>query len=77
MCKTMGPMSEAAGRFFGMQLIRALEYLHEDLGIAHRDIKPENILLDDDLNLKLADFGSCSQPSPEKNLSNLKTYRGT
>lgn len=38
------------------QLISAVEYLHK-LGCAHRDIKPSNILLDENLDLKLIDFG--------------------
>ncbi|KNH01776.1 protein kinase [Perkinsela sp. CCAP 1560/4] len=38
------------------QLAEALKYLHEHR-VIHRDIKPENILLDEDDNVKLADFG--------------------
>jgi 5'-AMP-activated protein kinase catalytic alpha subunit len=46
---------EEACRLF-QQLISGIEYLSE-LGIAHRDIKPENLLLDEQKNLKIVDFG--------------------
>lgn len=49
-------ISEPEARFFFHQLIDALEYMHEN-GYFHRDIKPENLLLDDNFNLKIADFG--------------------
>lgn len=38
------------------QLMSAVEYLHSK-GVAHRDLKPENLLLDENDNLKVSDFG--------------------
>ncbi|KAF8631859.1 hypothetical protein AX15_002129 [Amanita polypyramis BW_CC] len=45
---------EALGYF--QQIISAVDYCHR-FNIAHRDLKPENILLDQDHNIKIADFG--------------------
>jgi serine/threonine-protein kinase HSL1, negative regulator of Swe1 kinase len=45
---------EALGYF--QQIISAIDYCHR-FNIAHRDLKPENILLDQDKNIKIADFG--------------------
>lgn len=46
---------DLARRFF-QQLISAVGYCHAR-GVFHRDLKPENLLLDEQANLKVSDFG--------------------
>lgn len=51
-----GALDERAVRFYGAELVLALEHLH-NMSIVHRDIKPENVLLGLDGHVKLADMG--------------------
>lgn len=51
-----GKMPEAKARKFFQQIVCAVEYCHRHK-IVHRDLKPENLLLDENLNVKIADFG--------------------
>lgn len=44
-----------ASKFF-QQIIDGVEYIHK-LNVVHRDLKPENLLLDENYNLKIVDFG--------------------
>jgi carbon catabolite-derepressing protein kinase len=55
-----GRMSEAQARRMFQQIMSGVEYSHR-LKIVHRDLKPENVLLDNDLNVKLADYGLSNQ----------------
>ena len=51
-----GPLSAVEAAKIVDQLAEALEFAHQQ-GIVHRDLKPSNILLDEDENVFLSDFG--------------------
>ena len=51
-----GRMKETEARRFFQQMLCAVEYCHRHK-IVHRDLKPENLLLDENLDVKIADFG--------------------
>mmetsp|Transcript_15120 Transcript_15120/g.28448 ORF Transcript_15120/g.28448 Transcript_15120/m.28448 type:complete len:723 (-) Transcript_15120:60-2228(-) len=51
-----GRLSSDEARNFFHQIISGVEYCHFQK-IVHRDLKPENLLLDSNLNIKIADFG--------------------
>eukprot|EP00178_Gracilaria_changii_P013726 TRINITY_DN386_c0_g5_i1.p2 TRINITY_DN386_c0_g5~~TRINITY_DN386_c0_g5_i1.p2 ORF type:complete len:614 (-),score=77.80 TRINITY_DN386_c0_g5_i1:7285-9126(-) len=49
-------LDEATSRLYFQQIVDALVYCHRR-GVVHRDLKPENLLLDDEGNIKITDFG--------------------
>lgn len=52
-----GKLKEYEARRFFQQIISGVDYCHRHM-IVHRDLKPENLLLDHNLHVKIADFGT-------------------
>ncbi|KAK6914015.1 Protein kinase domain [Dillenia turbinata] len=56
-----GRLTESSARRYFQQLVSALIFCHQN-GVVHRDIKPQNLLLDEQGNLKVSDFGLSALP---------------
>lgn len=61
-------MGEPRARSTFAQILSAVEYCHST-GVAHRDLKAENLLLDAQMNVKIADFGFSNRFTPGERLS--------
>lgn len=70
--KDFGGIGEAKSKAIMSQLVHVLKYLRA-MNVAHRDIKLENIMVTDQLQVKVADFGFAKA----ENCSKLRSYRGT
>ncbi|XP_024012114.1 CBL-interacting serine/threonine-protein kinase 2 isoform X2 [Eutrema salsugineum] len=66
---------DVAWKYF-YQLINAVDFCHSR-GVYHRDIKPENLLLDDNENLKISDFGLSALADCKRQDGLLHTTCGT
>ncbi|OIW27993.1 Pkinase-domain-containing protein [Coniochaeta ligniaria NRRL 30616] len=72
--KKTGTFDVECTRFYGAQILDAVEYMHSR-GVIHRDLKPENVLLDDQMHIKITDFGTAKllpdprDPRPQAELN--------
>ncbi|KAJ6803651.1 CBL-interacting protein kinase 18-like [Iris pallida] len=71
-----GRLKEDAARKYFQQLISAVDYCHSR-GVYHRDLKPENLLLDENGNLKVSDFGLSALSDCKRQDGLLHTTCGT
>ncbi|XP_037031761.1 serine/threonine-protein kinase MARK2-like isoform X18 [Bradysia coprophila] len=68
-----GRMKEKEARAKFRQIVSAVQYCHQKR-IIHRDLKAENLLLDSEMNIKIADFGFSNEFTPG---SKLDTFCGS
>uniref|UniRef100_A0AAG5DW27 MAP/microtubule affinity-regulating kinase 3 n=1 Tax=Anopheles atroparvus TaxID=41427 RepID=A0AAG5DW27_ANOAO len=68
-----GKMKEKEARAKFRQIVSAVQYCHQKR-IIHRDLKAENLLLDSEMNIKIADFGFSNEFTPG---SKLDTFCGS
>jgi serine/threonine protein kinase len=61
-------------RTYFHQLVEAVEHMHEK-GMGHQDIKLDNLLLDNDFQLKVADFDLCWKEGDEEQSKGTINYR--
>ncbi|XP_078381024.1 serine/threonine-protein kinase SIK3-like isoform X2 [Oculina patagonica] len=68
-----GRMNEKEARKKFLQIASAVDYCHKQ-NVVHRDLKAENLLLDENFNIKIADFGFSNLFQEGKH---LKTWCGS
>ncbi|XP_016978282.1 MAP/microtubule affinity-regulating kinase 4 [Drosophila rhopaloa] len=68
-----GRMRERDARVIFRQLVSAIQYCHSKF-VVHRDLKAENLLLDQNMNIKIADFGFGNTFDPN---AQLETFCGS
>ncbi|KAL6288934.1 hypothetical protein ACE6H2_006444 [Prunus campanulata] len=66
-------------QYIALSVAKGIEYLHNgcDQRILHFDIKPHNVLLDENFNPKISDFGLSKLCANDQSAVSLTTARGT
>jgi len=70
-------LSSERATHIAISVLNALEYCHTH-GVVHRDLKPENVMVDDQDNIKLIDFGIAGNASSRRlTFANFSQTLGT
>lgn len=57
------PLDNKFAQYFMYQIMRGLKYIHS-AGVIHRDLKPSNLLVNENCDLKICDFGLARVQEP-------------
>jgi serine/threonine-protein kinase len=74
--KSAGPLSAERSADIGAHVAAALGYAHKH-GVVHRDVKPGNVLITDDGQVKVTDFGIARAVNTEESLTQTGAVMGT
>jgi len=67
------PLTDQHVQYFLYQLLRGLKYIHS-CNVLHRDLKPSNLLVNENCDLKVTDFGLARGVNPTDCLDFLTEY---
>ncbi len=57
------PLSPEEGAYVGVEICRALEYAHRRMNVVHRDVTPRNVMIDEEGQVRVIDFGIAAPAS--------------
>jgi len=71
-----GPMSPREATRYVRDVARAIDYAHQE-GVVHRDLKPANVLIDEEDQVVVTDFGLAKQMDSDQGLTATGAALGT
>ncbi len=74
--RSSGPLPPARVADIGIHVAAALAYAHRH-GVVHRDVKPGNVLITDERQVKVTDFGIARAVNTEESLTQTGAVMGT